>query len=226
MNFAFTESEKKLISSLVLKGRTEQAKNERFAIIDLDSFYKLFEEEEVAVMQKWLAIKPQDMGYKLPFLGAKESPGNIVSIDHQAYFSNGKPHTIPCQYLPEEVYRAYRRLDESIYKDIGKRLPVLYGHRSVARQVFIFFDILERVYNFDFDKTIQRVCFPDYSEHVCTQRQAIDFTVQDASPSDNFDKTAEYAWLKKNANRFGFYESYSKNNKLGMMYEPWHWHYE
>jgi D-alanyl-D-alanine carboxypeptidase len=118
------------------------------------------------------------------------------------------------------------QLNEAMQKDIGKTLQVLYGHRSPARQVFIFFDILERIYNFDFEKTMQRVCLPDYSEHVCTQQQAIDFKAETGPPVDTFDQKQEYTWLKANASSFGFYESYPKDNAFGMMYEPWHWHYE
>jgi D-alanyl-D-alanine carboxypeptidase len=124
------------------------------------------------------------------------------------------------------VYEAYERLNQAISQDLDKRLLVLYGYRSPARQVFIFFDILERIYDFDFNKTMARVCFPDYSEHVCTQRQAIDFKTEDDISSDRFDSAQEYAWLKENAGQYGFFESYPKNNSLGMMYEPWHWHYE
>lgn len=121
---------------------------------------------------------------------------------------------------------AYLRLNEAMKGGIEKELLVLYGHRSPARQIFIFFDILERIYNFDFDKTIQRVCFPDYSEHVCIKQQAIDFKTTDDAPADAFNQKEEYFWLKSNAAQFGFYESYPKDNSLGMMYEPWHWHYE
>jgi D-alanyl-D-alanine carboxypeptidase len=108
---------------------------------------------------------------------------------------------------------------------IGKKVLVLYGYRSPARQVFIFFDILERIYNFDLDKTIRRVCFLDYSEHVCTKRQAIDFMTSDGEKGDDFDKSEEYQWLQENAAKFGFSESYPKDNVLDMMYEPWHWAY-
>lgn len=110
-------------------------------------------------------------------------------------------------------------------EEIGKEIGVLYGYRSPARQVFIFFDILERKYNYDFDKTIERVCFPDYSEHVCFQKQAVDFLTKEGI-CEGMERTKEYEWLKENAVRFGFTESYPKDNNLGMMYEPWHWRYE
>lgn len=222
----YTDDEKRIITSIVIKGREKQKKNVKFAIIGIDSFYKLFNAEEIAVMKRWLAIDPKSIGYKLPYLGASESPADIVAITDQIFDIDGKKQAIPCQYLPNEVHEAYKSLNKSMQEDIGKSLLVLFGHRSQARQVFMFFDILQRKYDFDFNKTIQRVCFPDYSEHVCTQRQAIDFKSKNGLVSDEFDTTDEYVWLKQNANIFGFYESYPKNNQLGMMYEPWHWHYE
>ena len=224
--WVFTEHEKRLITSIITKGKIEQQKNEKFAIIDFDSFYALFTQEEVALMKKWLAIDPQSIGYKLPFLGAKNHVDDIVPIANQTYTVSGRAHTIPCQYLPKNVYEAYQQLNKALQQDLGKKALVLFGYRSPARQVFIFFGILARVYDFDFTKTMQRVCFPDYSEHVCTQRQAIDFTAEDGPPTDKFDTTDEYTWLKQNAQHHGFFESYPRDNTLGMMYEPWHWHYE
>ncbi|MEM5798420.1 MAG: D-alanyl-D-alanine carboxypeptidase family protein [Candidatus Aenigmatarchaeota archaeon] len=33
-----------------------------------------------------------------------------------------------------------------------------------------------------------------------------------------------YGWLKKNANKYGFFEVYDSNPKrTGFAYEPWHW---
>ena len=87
----------------------------------------------------------------------------------------------------------------------------------------MFFDILERIYNFNFEQTIARVCLPAFSEHVYPDRQAIDFMTEDAQKGEFFEQTREYAWLIENANKFGFVQSYPKDNNLGMMYEPWHW---
>lgn len=222
----FTQKEKQLVRSLVAKGRAEQARNEKFAIIDFESFFALFSDDEIAIMKRWQQIDPKSIGYRLPFLGALDSVDNIVPIADQKFTVDGKVHIIPCQYLPEAVHGAYKRLNTAMHKEIAKKLLILYGYRSPARQVFIFFDILERIYDFDFNKTIQRVCFPDYSEHVCTQLQAIDFITQEGLPGETFNATTEYVWLQENARQYGFTESYPKDNDLDMMYEPWHWRYE
>jgi hypothetical protein len=225
-HWIIAEKEKKLISSLVSKGKAEQERNKKFAIIDFERFYKLFTDDEIAVMKKYLAIDPKKIDYKLPFIGFDDKPNDLVPIPNQEYAINNEVKILPCQYLPQQTFNAYIKLNDAMNIDIKKKLLVLYGYRSPARQVFIFFDILERHYNFDLDKTLRRVCFPDYSEHVCIKRQAIDFMTTDNGKSEDFEKNEEYDWLQKNAAKFGFYESYPKDNELDMMYEPWHWHYE
>lgn len=223
--WVISEAEKKIIRSLLLKGRKEQVEKIDFAIIEFDAFYKLFTDEEADILKKFLSINPKEIGYKLPFLGF-ESPIDLISIPNQTFIKDGEMEIIPCPYLPKKTFEAYARLNSAIQNDINKKLLVNHGYRSPARQVFLFFDILERVFNFDFDKTIQRVCFPDYSEHVCSKMQAIDFMTETGIKSDRFDATEEYQWLQNNAQRFGFYESYPKGNALDMMYEAWHWHHE
>lgn len=222
----FSDKEKALITSLVAKGKKEEKRNNTFAIIDFDNFYSLFTKDEIAVIKKYLAIDPKNIGYKLPFIGTDENTNDLVSIKNQSFMSEGEKIIIPCQYLPRKIYKIYEQLNAAMRHEINTEVLVSYGHRSPARQVFIFFDILERKYNFDFAQTVKRVCFPDYSEHVCMKRQAIDFKTQTGGKSEDFDSTSEYMWLKKKAGRFGFFESYPKDNALDMMYEPWHWHYE
>lgn len=218
----FTPEEKSIISSLLEKGKQEQQRSDRFALISFSDFYQLFDEKERDIIKKFLLIRPENIGYKLPFLGYGEVPSDLVAISDQPYKHNGNP--IPCQYLPKRVFDGYVRLNDGMYGAIQRKVGVLYGYRSPARQVFMFFDILQRVYDFDFDKAIQRVCLPAYSEHVCEQRQAIDFINQDGV-CNGFEETREYAWLEENAEKFSFYKSYGKDNPFGMMFEPWHWRY-
>jgi hypothetical protein len=225
-SWIFTAEEKQIISSLVAKGQKEQERNEAFAIIDFDSFYSLLDEKEVALVKQYLSIDPKEIGCKTPFLGFQEKDLDLVGISNQTIVNSDGRFVLPTQYLPRETFQAYEKLNAAIRQDLGRGLFVLYGYRSPARQAYIFFDILERIYDFDFKKTVRRVCFPAYSEHVCSIKQAIDFTPKYGGESEDFHKTPEYEWLKNNANKFNFFESYPANNTVDMMYEPWHWHYE
>ena len=43
--------------------------------------------------------------------------------------------------------------------------------------------------------------------------------------SEQFEKTAAFAWLQKNAPYYSFELSFPKDNQQGVSYEPWHWRY-
>lgn len=225
-NWIFTDDEKRIILSLIAKGIAEENRNDKFAIIDFDNFYQLFSNEEIEIIKRYMAINPEEIGCKLPYLGLEDNPGEIIPIANQVFTFNGQEQIRPCQYLPKITYEAYQKLNEAIKKELNKNLLVLYGYRSPARQVFAFFDSLVRHYNFDFLKTSKRFFFPTYSEHVFTKRQAIDFMTSEGIKGVGFEKTDEYKWLKENAGRFGFIESYPLNNKFDVMYEPWHWRHQ
>jgi len=224
----FTEPERSLIRSLLNKGREAQKKQKNFSIINFESFYKLFTNEEVVILKKYLAINVAVLNSKLPFLGLEKIPTDLVPISGQQYIIDGQTHIITCQYLPKQTFEAYQQMNQTIYGEIGKKLLVLYGYRSPAMQVFMFFDILEQVYNFDLGKTVKRVCSPAYSEHLYPKKQAVDYATEDGVGivTEGFETTQEYRWLKNNAGKFNFFESYPKDNNLDMMYEPWHWHHE
>lgn len=62
-----------------------------------------------------------------------------------------------------------------------------------------------------------------YSEHQLGT--TLDFTTPTLNGAvDGFDKTPEYAWLQKNAYKYGFILSYPANNAY-YVFEPWHWRY-
>ena len=48
----------------------------------------------------------------------------------------------------------------------------------------------------------------------------------DIKLSVDFEKTQAYLWLTQNAHKYGFYLQYPKNNKSGIMFEPWHWYFK
>ena len=43
---------------------------------------------------------------------------------------------------------------------------------------------------------------------------------------ESFEKTIAFRWLQKNASKYGFHLSFERNNKEGVAYEPWHWHWQ
>ena len=66
---------------------------------------------------------------------------------------------------------------------------------------------------------------PGYSEH--HTGKAIDLNTPGFEPlEEEFEDSQTFERLLKNANRFGFYLIYPRDNKYGIIYEPWHWFYK
>ena len=63
---------------------------------------------------------------------------------------------------------------------------------------------------------------PGYSEH--HTGRAIDLTASGCDTlTEAFEGTQEFAWLAAHASVFGFSMPYSRHNRYGFIYEPWHW---
>jgi len=225
--FSISTPDKKLIASILEKIEREK-KNSEVIIMSFDFLFKLLNKDEKILVKKFQDINPLIYGFKGHYLGIQSVPKNLVAIRGQKYKSKDKIKKIGTQYLPKPVFEVYKKLNSALFKDTKKKLLVDSGYRSPAYQLITFLWYL-KFHKFNFSKTIKRVALPGYSEHGFPKRQAIDFITTDGIPSDekplDFAKTIEYNWLLKNANKFGFYQSYPRNNKLGVMFEPWHWQF-
>jgi D-alanyl-D-alanine carboxypeptidase len=63
---------------------------------------------------------------------------------------------------------------------------------------------------------------PGYSEH--HTGRAIDITALGCKPlTEEFEQTSAFTWLVRCTKDFGFTITYPRNNKFGVIYEPWHW---
>ncbi|MBN1212778.1 MAG: M15 family metallopeptidase [candidate division Zixibacteria bacterium] len=92
------------------------------------------------------------------------------------------------------------------------------GFRSAAYQKRIYRRRLAE--GESFDKIVQFVAPPGYSEH--ETGRAVDMVPSNAS----FAHTEAYRWLKKNAHKFGFYETYPETKEGLIPWESSHWCYQ
>ena len=102
----------------------------------------------------------------------------------------------------------------------GITLLLISGFRSVQRQQ----EIIERkLAAGDTIESILRVnAAPGYSEH--HTGRAVDIGTPGCPPlEEKFEETQAFAWLARNAGRFGFSLSYPRDNPCRIIYEPWHW---
>ncbi|MBO8243646.1 D-alanyl-D-alanine carboxypeptidase family protein [Prochlorococcus marinus XMU1411] len=107
----------------------------------------------------------------------------------------------------------------------GIYLVFLSGYRSINLQNEIFYS-LKSIRNQDAAERARVSAPPGYSEH--STGFAIDIgdaTQRETDFENEFENTDAFRWLIKNAAKFHFKLSFTKDNKY-IDYEPWHWRYE
>jgi len=176
-----------------------------------------------------LRIPPSDLGFKGPFYSFSK-PGKLVKLESVKLVS-GRETGI--QYLPKHIYDDYLKMMEKMKENIGKRLYVDSGYRSLGMQAYLFFYYLVKSNKFSLRENAKWIALPGYSEHGHPVNTAIDFTsiegingFNDGQTADDFIELPEYKWLLENAAAFNFYLTYPSDNKYGVAFEPWHWHWE
>ncbi|EGJ34602.1 MULTISPECIES: M15 family metallopeptidase [Moorena] len=107
----------------------------------------------------------------------------------------------------------------------GVILVPISGFRSVDQQKYLFFQVKEQRGQVA-SKRAEVSAPPGYSEH--HTGYAID--IGDAmAPATNlnpeFENTAAFKWLEKNAAFYSFELSFPRDNPQGISYEPWHWRF-
>ena len=110
-------------------------------------------------------------------------------------------------------------------KKNGIYLVFLSGYRSINLQNEIFYS-LKSFRNQEAAERARVSAPPGYSEH--STGFAIDIgdaTQRETDFETEFENTEAFKWLLKNAAKFHFKLSFTKDNKF-IDYEPWHWRYE
>jgi len=116
------------------------------------------------------------------------------------------------------------KMREEAKKD-GIYLIFLSGYRSINLQNDIFYS-LKSIRNQEAAERARVSAPPGYSEH--STGFAIDIgdaTQRETDFETDFENTDAFKWLQKNAAKFHFKLSFTKDNKY-IDYEPWHWRYE
>jgi zinc D-Ala-D-Ala carboxypeptidase len=107
----------------------------------------------------------------------------------------------------------------------GIELVPISGFRTVDEQKKLFFDISKQRNQTPAQRAMVSAP-PGYSEHHTGYAIDIgDGSAPSSNLSPNFDKTAAFLWLERNAAQFGFELSFPHNNPQGVSYEPWHWRF-
>ena len=115
--------------------------------------------------------------------------------------------------------RALKRLREAALTQ-NIVLEVISSFRSQKDQARIL--SRKRLFGQSWEQILAVNAPPGFSEH--HSGCAIDFAVPgEMALTEAFEQSAAFAWLSKNATRFGFVLSSPRDNPCGFVYEPWHW---
>ena len=201
---------------------------DRRTIVDYDTLMSSLNFIQRNFAGRIFSIDPKDLGFKGPFYSMGR-PTDLVEIK-SVKLGDGRETGI--QFCPEHSYKDYLKMIAAMEKDIGKKLLIDSGYRSPGRQAYLFFHYLPGV-NYSLRENAKWIAMPGYSQHGDPVYNAIDFTSQEGingfsehQKSSDFAALPEYKWMLENANKFHFYLSYPKDNKWGVAFEPWHWHWD
>lgn len=173
-----------------------------------------------------LVEKPEE-----PRAGAEAPPPSDSLFGHLAYEETGMPLADAGRYrdtgrvvqLRVEAARAFQAM-QAAARLAGVELVPISGYRTRGYQEGLFSRAVGR---YGSKQSAARwVAPPGYSEH--HTGLALDIGALERPDTDveaTFEDTPAFAWLKENADRFGFEISFPRDNPQGVSYEPWHWRY-
>lgn len=151
---------------------------------------------------------------KVFFLNEHYAPERLAQIEPQNTYSEARAEKISAQVLPylEDLLSDAQR--------DGIELYVKSAFRSFEEQ-----SKLKDAYTVTYGAGSANTFSADqgYSEHQLGT--TVDFiSTGQGGELSGFEKTAAYAWLQKNAYKYGFVLSYPPNN-AHYIFEPWHWRF-
>ena len=158
----------------------------------------------VNAMHRKLGV-PRDYGHRgLPFYREASDLVAVSGVDGRA-----------C--LMTHVTRSRWLAMQASATAAGITLQVRCGFRTVDEQAHLIRQQLRN--GCSMHEVLMRIAAPGYSEH--HTGRALDINCE--SRFDEFENTAAFDWLCRNAERFGFELSYPRDNPYGLVFEPWHW---
>ena len=146
--------------------------------------------------------------HKLPL---QKEAGRLQSIGDDIYGREQK-------MLPEAA-DAWLAMWQEASND-GIELQAVSAFRSVEYQLGILRGKLDK--GMKLKKILEVSTAPGYSEH--HSGRALDITTPGyAVLEEEFEHSPAFEWLCEHAAEFGFSLSFPRDNRHGVVYEPWHW---
>ena len=166
-------------------------------------------QEQIAAILRDLGI-PDDYG----FTHGLDLQPEETDLEVARVLSDGRTLRLSRSILP--------RWNDMVRAAIGDGITLLLisGFRSVDHQRTIIEGKLAK--GISMVDILKVNAAPGFSEH--HTGRAVDIGSPGCSPlSEAFEMTEAFAWLTRNAGKFGFRMSYPRGHFSGFIYEPWHW---
>ncbi|MEQ8975841.1 MAG: D-alanyl-D-alanine carboxypeptidase family protein [Coleofasciculus sp. C1-SOL-03] len=126
--------------------------------------------------------------------------------------------------LREAAAKKFKAMRAAAQAD-GIVLVAISGYRTQQQQQHLFFDIKAQRGQVATQRA-EVSAPPGYSEHHTGYAVDIgDGRTPATNLNTNFENTAAFKWLEKNAAYYSFELSFPKGNPQGVSYEPWHWRF-
>ena len=125
--------------------------------------------------------------------------------------------------LRRAAAESFLRMQRDAATDGVYLLPIS-GFRSVEYQEKIFFNLKAERKQTAADRALVSAP-PGHSEH--HTGYAIDISTPSIGDAllTEFENTAAFRWLSRNAASYHFEMSFGRNNPMGVSYEPWHYRF-
>ncbi|MBI5138581.1 MAG: M15 family metallopeptidase [Candidatus Vogelbacteria bacterium] len=170
----------------------------------------------VGSLQKLAKIDPELLKKysKIFFMSENYTPAHIYTIPDEYVYSSKHSE----QFVAEAWPFLKAMLDAAKADNVS--LLIKSGYRSFAEQ-----QTLKSRYTVVYGAGTANSFSAEqgYSEHQLGTTVDV-ITSGIAGNLDKFDGTKAYEWMKNNAYKFGFEQSYPKGNNY-YVYEPWHWRF-
>jgi len=144
-------------------------------------------------------------------------PDDLAIINQQWNFHASDYPKYLRRYVAHMIERMLQNAEEQ-----GIHIRVFSAYRSYEKQRYLYLNAISRS-----GEGQKKVAKPGHSEHQLGT--TVDLCGLDPKTvlNPNFDLTKEGLWLSENAPKFGFYQSYTKENQhqTGYIPEPWHYRF-
>jgi len=182
-----------------------------------DSFESQIREisDTVTIIDKIQKLDPQLLQKysKIYFLNENYVPAGLTDIDEEYLYNQKDKEQILTNVWP--------KLEKLLKKAAaaGQELRIISAYRSFSQQ-----ETLKSQYTVTYGSGANKFSADQgYSEHQLGT--TVDFTTPALGAEyTSFDQDPAYQWLLDNAYKYGFVQSYPRNNAY-YQFEPWHWRY-